>query len=315
MNTPFFSIIVPTFDRPQALMACVQALKQLDYPRDRFEVIIVDDGSPIPVQMGDPYPESTPMITILRQGNAGPAAARNLGSRQARGDVLAFTDDDCIPDSQWLTELAKACRDAPTGLVGGQTVNGLVENRYSIVSQVIVDEAYAFFFSRDSDLRFFSSNNIAVSAQLFHESGAFDSSFRTSEDRDFCDRWIRQGHPLVYAPNAMVHHHHHLTMRTFFRQHCNYGRGAYRFHRARVQRSGSRLRPDVQFYASVFRRLLCKPLSWNSLSMAGLMVLWQVANLTGFLWQAAHSHLVLTRSPPSERFGVTEGTLEKYRDR
>jgi GT2 family glycosyltransferase len=301
MNTPFFSIIVPTYDRHEALMVCVQAIKQLDYPRDRSEVIIVDDGSPVPVNASGYHFQNDLTIRVLRQINSGPASARNLGAQHARGDMLAFTDDDCIPTTQWLRELAQSANKAPSGLVGGRTVNGIDHNLYSTASQIIVDQAYAYFLSRDSNLRFFASNNMAVSASLFHESGGFDSSFRTSEDRDFCDRWIRRGYSLVYAPKALVHHHHHLTMTAFCRQHFNYGRGAYRFHRLRAQRSGSRLKPDLQFYASVFRRILFKPLSRKSLSMAGLMGLWQIANLAGFLWQGFY------QVSPSSRFSRDEG--------
>jgi GT2 family glycosyltransferase len=298
MMTPFFSIIIPTFDRPEALTACVQAMRRLDYPGDRFEVIIVDDGSRIPAVASRHHLEEGGMITVLRQSNAGPASARNLGAQHARGDMLAFTDDDCRPTPQWLRELAQSFHDVPTGLVGGRTVNELDNNLYSTASQMIVDEAYAYFFRRDSDLRFFASNNMAASARLFHESGGFDPSFRTSEDRDFCDRWIRRGHPLVYAPGAIVYHHHHLTLTAFCRQHFHYGRGAYRFHWARAQRGRSRWKPDLQFYASVCRRALFQPLSWRSLRIAALIGLWQASNVAGFLWQGvcrdspvSHIHL------------------------
>ena len=166
---------------------------------------------------------------------------------------------------------------------------------------MIVEVAYAYFLSRDSDLRFFSSNNMAVSAKLFHESGGFNSSFRTSEDRDFCSRWIRQGHPLVYTPKAIVHHYHHLTLTAFCRQHFNYGRGAYQFPRTQVRCGRSLFKPGPRFYASVFRRALFSPLSGKPLRMAGLMGLWQAANLAGFLWQAVH------QNPPSPRLTRDEG--------
>jgi GT2 family glycosyltransferase len=295
MTIPFFSIIVPTYDRPEALTACVQAIRQLDYPQDRFEVIIVDDGSPVPVEGYGYHVQDDLTIRVLRQSNAGPASARNMGAQQARGDILAFTDDDCLPTTQWLRELARSADEAPTGLVGGRTVNGLDHNLYSTASQMIVDEAYAYFLSRDSDLRFFASNNMAVSANLFQESGGFDPSFRTSEDRDFCDRWIRRGHPLVYAPKALVYHHHHLTLTAFCRQHFHYGRGAHQFHRVRARRSRSRLKPDLQFYASVCRRAFFNSWSWKALCMAGLMGLWQAANLAGFVWQGFY------QTPPPSR--------------
>ncbi len=283
-DEPIFSIVIPTYKRPEQLAVCLQACVRLEYPHDRFEIIIVDDGSPVPVEVPKNDGSNLVSITCLRQFNSGPASARNMGAKHARGDILAFTDDDCIPTPQWLREMAQTFNDAPTGLVGGQTINGLVGNLYSTASQMIVDEAYAYFLSRDSDLRFFASNNMAVSAILFHESGGFDSSFRISEDRDFCDRWIRQGHPLVYTSKAIVYHHHHLTMTAFIRQHFSYGRGAYQFHHTRSRGGRRLLKPDPQFYASVFRRAL----SWKPFRMAGLMGLWQMANLAGFLWEAAH---------------------------
>lgn len=311
-DAPIFSIVIPTYNRPKQLAACLQACGRLDYPHDRFEIIIVDDGSPDPVEVHKKDGSNLISITCLRQFNAGPASARNMGAQHAQGDILAFTDDDCVPTQQWLRELARSCNDAPTGLVGGGTVNGLVDNIFSIASQMIIDEAYAYFLRRDSGLRFFASNNMAVSTRLFLKIGGFDSSFRTSEDREFCDRWIRQGHPLVYTTKAIVHHYHQLTLTAFVRQHFSYGRGAYQFHRTRARCGPSLLKPDPRFYASVFRRALSgkKPLR-----MTGLLGLWQIANLAGFLWQAVHSHLLPTNIAPGERFEQAEGASPETQSR
>ena len=73
MTAPFFSIILPTFNRPAALAACIQAIRQLDYPHDRFEVIVVDDGSPVPVEKSLTESSGGVEVTLLRQINAGPA--------------------------------------------------------------------------------------------------------------------------------------------------------------------------------------------------------------------------------------------------
>jgi hypothetical protein len=72
---------------------------------------------------------------------------------------------------------------------------------------------------------------------------------------------------------------------SFCRLHFPYGRGARRFHRVRAERSGDRFRPSLPYYAAVCHRMLFNPLSWNSLHSAGLMGLWQVSNVAGFLWQ------------------------------
>ena len=308
VTAPFVSVVVPTFNRPEALAACVQAIVRQDYPRDRFEVIVVDDGSLMPVTVSGREPQHDVPIRVLRQSNAGPASARNLGAQHARGDLLAFTDDDCKPTPKWLRELTRAYQGAPGNLIGGRTVNALVDNLYSAASQVIVDEAYAYFLSRESDLTFFASNNMAMSAEHFHESGGFDPSFRTAEDRDFCDRWIRRGYRMEYAPEAIVQHHHRLTLAAFWQQHFNYGRGAYRFHRVRAHRSRSRLRPDLRFYASVCRRGVFTPLSWKSFGIAGLLVVWQAANLAGFLLQSVGRDLPFLELPRDERWSHTSGS-------
>lgn len=297
LTAPFVSVVVPTFNRQEALVACVQAIIQQDYPQDRFEVIVVDDGSSRPVTVSGLANRRNVPIVLLRLSNAGPASARNLGAQHAQGDMLAFTDDDCRPSPQWLRELARLIQADPGILVGGRTVNALGTNLYSAASQIIVDEAYAYFLGRGSDLAFFASNNMAMATEQFHANGGFDPAFRTAEDRDFCDRWIRRGALVAYASEAVVHHYHHLTFGTFWRQHFNYGRGAFRFHRARAQRGRSRLRPDLRFYASVCRRGVFAPLSWKSFGMAGLLGVWQVANLAGFVSQGLRRDSSLSGSP------------------
>lgn len=112
-DKPFFSIIVPAYERPGNLDACLGALAQLDYPRDLFEVIVVDDGSRVaPEPIAKPYSEQM-NIRLLVQEHTGPATARNTGALQAKGEVLAFTDSDCSVDKGWLKVLAEAFDRTP----------------------------------------------------------------------------------------------------------------------------------------------------------------------------------------------------------
>lgn len=106
-NSRFFSIVIPTYNRPERLAKCLGAIAKLDYPRDRFEVIVVDDGSDTPLDLiVRPFQEQL-SLTLIRQPNGGPAKARNTGVANAKGQFLTFTDDDCTPDSNWLTALEK----------------------------------------------------------------------------------------------------------------------------------------------------------------------------------------------------------------
>ena len=107
------SIIVPTYNRPSQIRDCVSSLAELDYPRERFEVIIVDDGGDVPLDDLRREIEGRNNFTLIRKDNGGPASARNAGAEAARGKWLAFTDDDCRPTSDWLTKLKARFHELP----------------------------------------------------------------------------------------------------------------------------------------------------------------------------------------------------------
>jgi len=101
---PRFTVIVPTFERPAPLAACVRALRALERPGGALEIVIVNDGgSPPPPDVVDAGGDTTLQLRVIDQRNAGPASARNRGAAEAQGEYLAFTDDDCLPDRGWLT--------------------------------------------------------------------------------------------------------------------------------------------------------------------------------------------------------------------
>ena len=141
---PFISIVIPTYNRPEQLAVCLRACSRLEYPHDRFEVIVVDDGGVMPLD--EVINEFRGLLTLklLQQQNAGPAAARNKGAAEARGEFLAFTDQDCAPASNWLEALAAQFVASPDCAVGGQTRNALMHNLYSTASQLLVSYLVAY---------------------------------------------------------------------------------------------------------------------------------------------------------------------------
>src|SRR5690242_16282570 len=96
-----FSVVVPTYNRPQPLSRCLDALARLYYPREQFEVIVVDDGSTESLAALVKNFQERLDIRYLREEHAGPGMARNVGAAHARGEYLAFTDDDCAPCPDW----------------------------------------------------------------------------------------------------------------------------------------------------------------------------------------------------------------------
>lgn len=288
-DLPFFSIIIPTFERPTQLAECLRALSLLDYPRHKFEVIVVDDESAKPpADVVERFRDHL-TIELLVQKHGGPAAARNRGAANARGEFLAFTDDDCAPDALWLRSLADRLKAAPERIIGGRTLNALLTNPYSELSQLIIEVVYEHFNPDSEDARVFASNNFALSAHHFREMDGFNAQFRTSEDREFCDRWLARGLHMTYAPEALIYHSHPLTLRTLWRQHFAYGQGALRFHRIRESRGAPSFRPDKSFYLKLLRASLRRAQT-RSVALMPLLLLWsQLANTAGFFYERSKS--------------------------
>ena len=210
---PLLSVIIPTYARPEELAGCLESLARQSLPRARFEVVVVDDGSPDPLDAAiTPFVDRMD-LRLLWQSHAGPGAARNTGAAAARGRYLAFTDDDCRPATGWLESMDRHFQSTPDRLIGGRTINGLEDNTFSTTSQVIIDSVYAFYNPTPDTATFFASNNLAVTRERFLELGGFDPAFRiASEDRKLCDRWRHVGGQLRYAPDAVVSHSHALTL-------------------------------------------------------------------------------------------------------
>jgi glycosyltransferase involved in cell wall biosynthesis len=282
---PFISVIVPTHGRPESLARCLESLAELEYPADRFEVIVVDDGSPRPA---GPVAcvRSHPNLRIVRQRRAGPGRARNTGAAEARGEFLAFTDDDCRPDRLWLTFLSERLLTDPQIAVGGTTVNTLSENPYSAASQLLIDYLYAAFNPDPNRASFLASNNFALPASGFRALSGFSEGYRhaAGEDRDLCARWLESGRRLAHVPQAIVRHEHRLTIAGFFQQHFTYGRGAavHRSESARRLESSLRMEP-WSFYFDLIRFPFRHASGGRAWTLAALLLFSQAANAAGFL--------------------------------
>lgn len=233
---PSWSVIVPTRARPHQLAGCLAALGALRAGAEEPELIVVDDD---PARSAGAVVAGSPVASrarLLSGAGHGPAAARNLGLREARGVRVAFTDDDCRPAPDWLERLGVALDRTGAEAAAGTTRNG-ARGACAEASQMVVDVLHGL--ERDErGLRFAASNNVAFDRAALLELGGFDESFpdAAGEDRDLSARWIGSGRRFADAPDAVVVHHHELTPVDFWRQHFRYGRGARAFHAAKGAR-------------------------------------------------------------------------------
>jgi GT2 family glycosyltransferase len=287
-----FSIIVPTYDRPQKLALCLASFVKLEYPGDRFQVIVVNDSTEISIETAVSPFQKQLNLELLSQPNSGPATARNTGAFAAKGKFLVFTDDDCTVAPDWLQTLETRFAETPDCLVGGRTINALPDNVYSTASQQLIDYLYSYYNAIGDRAQFFTSNNFALPAAAFQNIGGFDTSFSLAagEDREFCDRWLHSGRRAIYAPEVTVYHFHELTLRKFWRQQFNYGRGAFLFQQTISKRAENAKK--IQ-HPSFYLNLLIYPFSQKSgiqmLLIAALFVLSQTAIAAGILREKKNS--------------------------
>lgn len=289
-RAPLASVVVLTFNRPEGLRHCLESLARQTLAPGSFEVVVVDVSTP-PVEW---------VLAPLRQQlqlshhpapNLGVAANRNVGAGVARGQVLAFLDDDCTASPTWLAELVAAIVHDPDVLAGAPAVHPTPATATAAAGQVITDVVDGFFNPPGASSRFLPGLNFALERERFLAMGGCDPGFGflAAEDREFIDRWLQAGGRLAQVRGCQVRHEHRSSLGGFVRQYFNYGRGAWRYHQLRRQRRHGRLWQDARLHTELPARLV-PPLRQVAprlrLRVLLLIAVWQLANLAGFVWQA-----------------------------
>jgi GT2 family glycosyltransferase len=215
---PSISVVICSYNGSRTLRQSLAALRKVEYPK--FEVIVVDDGSR----------DATPVIAaeydvrLIRQANAGLSAARNTGWRAAKGEIIAYLDDDAAPDPHWPLYLASAFMSGNDAGVGGPNiafqddtfVSQCVDHSPGNPTHVLLTERIA---------EHLPGCNMAFRRSCLEAIGGFDPTFRIAgDDVDLCWRLQERGWQLAFHPGAMVWHHRRGTVRTYWRQQLNYGR-------------------------------------------------------------------------------------------
>jgi GT2 family glycosyltransferase len=293
------SVVVPTFERSRQLKACLTALAG-GFPPDA-ETVVVDDGGRVQLEpVVAPFVERL-RLRLLKTTNGGPAAARNRGLAEASGDIVVFTDDDCRPHPGWVAAIASGVTISPPRAVGGTTHNGLPANAYADASQLVLNLLSRHDRAMVGRERLLPSNNFAFPAARLRSLGGFDERFRTAEDRDLCRRWAAAGYALGRVPSAVVEHDPQLDFSGFIRKCFAYGRGAARFH---ATETICGLKESAHFHVRLPALLLPElrrrgPV--RGLAITGLLAVWELANLAGYLAERA------TSRQPFEATGAVGG--------
>jgi len=202
-----FSVIIPAYNAERTLAACLEALTCQSVSGNDYEIILVDDGS----TDGTSIIAKNFNVNYVFQTNQGPAAARNRGVRIAAGDIILFTDSDCIPEYNWMEEMVRPfINPAVIGVKGAyktrqkelaaRFVQAEFEDRYRLLQKhsfIDMVDTYSASFKKD----------------VFLKIGGFDVSFpvANNEDTDLSYRLSTAGYGLIFNPKAFVYHIHPNT--------------------------------------------------------------------------------------------------------
>lgn len=221
MTNPYVSIIIPTYNRKEDLKKCVDSVLQLNYPRDKYEIIVVDDGSTDGTyEFLKRLENEEPNLRVFSQENKGPASARNLGIKNAKGEILFFTDDDCLVGKDWINQHLKYYSDKRIGGVGGT----LWPIEMSFVEELKIgsylDEYTQFMEINSAESgKGLATCNCSYRREVFDEVGLFDESFPTAagEDIELSKRALLNGYHLIKDPKIRVHHLKTDTLKTLLK--------------------------------------------------------------------------------------------------
>lgn len=210
------SIVIPAYNAAKTLGACLAACKKQTH-RD-LEIVVVDDGSTDDTAA---IAQAVKGVRCIRQENAGPAAARNRGARETQGEIIAFTDSDCVPQRDWVARLA-ACFEEDVAGVGGTYG---IENPQSLLARLVHEEIAARHAAFDREVDFLGSFNVAYRRDAFEAAGGFNEDFRqaSGEDNDLAYRLHAAGHRLLFCPEAVVGHVHPERLGAYLRTQARHG--------------------------------------------------------------------------------------------
>jgi GT2 family glycosyltransferase len=222
------TVIVPTYNRLGRLRQVLAGLEAQSFPRDRFDVVVVSDGSTDGTEAFLRDLASPLQVTPVLQANQGPAAARNAGVAEARGELLLFIDDDVVPDPQLIAEHVASHEAAADRVVLGPMLTPadfrlapwVQWEQEMLVKQYRAMEAGEW----EPTARQFYTGNTSLARRHVVAAGGFDARFRRAEDVELAFRLARRGVRFLFNPRAVGHHYAERSFRSWIEIPYAYGR-------------------------------------------------------------------------------------------
>jgi len=210
------SIVIPAYNSEKTIEKTLKAVLSQKFPKNKYEIIVVDDGSNDRTRK---IVKKFKKIKLLRQKHRGPATARNLGVEKSRGEIILFTDADCIPNKNWIKNMTIPFKNTNTVGVAG-TYKTL--NKQSLIARFVgyeIEERHERI-KRKKYIDFIGTYSAAYRKDIFLKFKGFDDRFSmaSGEDPDFSFRISKAGLRIVFQPNAFVFHSHPSNLLKYLKQ-------------------------------------------------------------------------------------------------
>ena len=200
---PFVSVIVPVWNSPELIAKCLTALREQEYPADRFEVIVVDNGS---TDHTVEVVRSFAGVRLLTEVLPGSYRARNVGLNAAKGEYVAFTDADCIPTTCWLSGLVDAMLSHPeAGIIAGK-INLFAADGDGWDVCIKYEHIFAFNQERNARWNFCVTASWLSHRKFLADLDGFRDDLQSGGDTECSRRIAAMGRPIVYAPGSTTMH-------------------------------------------------------------------------------------------------------------
>jgi cellulose synthase/poly-beta-1,6-N-acetylglucosamine synthase-like glycosyltransferase len=227
-HQPPVSIIVPVRNGESTIEPLLESIQRLDYDKNKLEVIVVDGNSTDKTRnLVKKYP-----VKLILEKKYGLNAARNAGINNSNGEVVAFTDSDCIVSRNWIRKIVENFKDPRVSCVGG-SAKGHDNDFVSEYADNSIIPLMPFFKKREERnmirpfLHHPAGCNMAFRRKAFKQVGFFDENIHYGFDEvEFAERVCKAGYKMVLDPNPLVWHKHRSTIKELLKQNFNYGRGS-----------------------------------------------------------------------------------------
>lgn len=252
VSLPFVSVIIPVFNDSRPLQSCLAALEKQTYPRERYEIIVVDNGSDEDIKS---VVTQFPQAKIAFERRPGSYAARNQAIGTAQGEVLAFTDADCIPTESWLEKGVAHLLQVPNcGLVAGK-----IELSFQQVGRpTAVEFCDSVMFLNQKKYvtqeHFGATANLFTFKQVFEQVGLFNDGLKSGGDKEWGKRVFAANYAQSYAEEAKISHPARSSLKQLCKKVARTTGGSYQLSRQQndsvmvaVKDIAKHLKPPMKF--------------------------------------------------------------------